>query len=356
MSSGNNLQEKGKFVIPDLWLKEDFIQIIFDHFKNINLLLPGISRSGDKSLSFRSNQQFWLNILNEQTKALKRVNLNKFQIVDWYPRSPGLFHTEKARYSRKLARKKIIKEDEAFLVYSPSGKEAMMQGGVGSIRFKPRQIEGENCWLCTATSDGYCHSGIPLAIPNRLINNIPFNSDTYFSITGKIIFLDDSFQDQFFSHVVRIPQIHILVESIKILSNDGYPVYITPMVFFQSHDNHQEHKVTYVTCQPNLTEIGSAVEWMEQYVDQYNGTIITDFDEQRRTFPHTKISLSDVMQGSASISQLSLPTQDTIEEINIIYNIYQNSTRKIKVTGNYNENIQGDYIQGDKNEELKKKF
>lgn len=60
-------------------------------------------------------------------------------------------------------------------------------------------IAGNEFWLCTATSDGYCHTGVPLAIPSQLIERVDFKLNYLYKITGQVKFLPEMLE-QHFSH------------------------------------------------------------------------------------------------------------------------------------------------------------
>jgi len=183
----------------------------------------------------------------------------------------------------------------------------MIEGGIGSVRFKPIIVREDEYWLCTATSDAYCHSGIPLAIPSDLIQEVDFESAHSYKITGEVKFLPE-FLERHFYHMRGVPQIYVLVDSIKQASKGGgSEVEITPMVFFKAeieelpylrHRSEENNNVTYVRCHANSSnELDGAAEWLVQYVDRYGGEIITNFDQQRPTFQDVPFSLQNVMAG-----------------------------------------------------------
>ena len=87
-------------------------------------------------------------------KALRWVRLDGFQITDWFPRAPGVYHTPGAESIRMVA-EHFKREENGVRFYSPTWKGSMIQGGICSVRFKSLKIEDEECWLSTATSDGY---------------------------------------------------------------------------------------------------------------------------------------------------------------------------------------------------------
>jgi hypothetical protein len=254
--------------------------------------------------TFVSNDQFWQAILTYEATPLSWIELPSFQLCDWFPRSPGLYHTEDARRQRKRAQNHLVNEDGVFH-YRPEGKNDMIAGGVGSVRFRPISIEGGDHWLCTATSDHYCHSGIPLAIPHGLMREIEIRDLGQFRIVGQLRFLPP-FLDEYFGHYTRVRQLYLQVSELIRTSNQGIPITVTPMVFFAAEGEHRrEHNVTYVQCSAfHDAEFDRAAEWIEGYVSQYGSSILTNFDQQRPTFAAVPFSLQSVMTNQLNNSAI----------------------------------------------------
>lgn len=274
---------------PHLMLVEKFL---IEHIRNVNLLRKPTLNQLVPDQEFSSNEDFWKSFITGQAKAMCWVKLNNFRITDWYPRSPGLFYTENAKWHRQQS-ERYRREENGVVFLEPYGKINMIEGGLGSIRFKTQLIDGEMNWLCTATSDTFCHSGIPLAISEYLMRQIDLESGSRFTITGQVCFLPDSLQPRF-SHVLRIPQIYVRIEKVEEVSKDFQPIFITPMVFFTNSER-RDH-VTYMTCHANdFAELDRAANWLEWYATKYEGEIITNFDEQRPTFDTAPFSLQKLM-------------------------------------------------------------
>lgn len=324
---------------------EQVINFLLEHFKNANLQKPGTFQQNETDFCFNSNEDFWKVLIRERNTAFKSLRLESFRIVDWFPRTPGLYHTKDALRARTDA-KHYLREERGIKFYDPHGKYHMIEGGVGSVRFKPVTVENQECLLCTATSDNYCHSGIPLAIPDRLVSKIDFDDyKLYFNIIGKVKFLPN-FLENHFRHMSRIPQIYVLVDDLEVVSTDrlAEPIKITPMVFFNTKSFRLQTEiekefqfnqgVTYVNCDAHSNEeLERACDWIQLYVSQYSGAIITNFDEQRPAFKAAPFSLQNIMNSD-------LFTDGNI--INIISTVNTNG-------GNYIESICGNYIEGNYN-------
>ena len=144
---------------------------LHDHLRHANLQRQGNTATTAPDLRCTSNEDFWNQILRSWQPGLRWVELVHFQVTDWFPRTPGVYHTSYAASVRREA-EHHKREEDGTVFYEPRGEFHMILGGLGTVRFKPVAVGGEKHWLCTATSDGYCHSGVPLAIPDHLMGSI----------------------------------------------------------------------------------------------------------------------------------------------------------------------------------------
>lgn len=310
------------------WRAEKFLS---EHVRNANLQSQGKTPLFARDLECSTNEQFWDTILGNRYLSLGRVSLVKFQVADWFPRSPGLYHTQDAFVARVEAERYLLEAD-GIQFYNPQGKNYMIKGGIGTIRFKPIPIEGEECWLCTATSDGYCDSGIPLAIPSRITQESSFVFDHLLRLTGQVRSLPEVLE-RHLRHLVRIPQIYVLVDSVERLVTSENPVKITPVVFFAHIGERSDREignVAYVTCRSDsFTEIDRAGEWLAGYVKRFSGRIITNYDQQRPAFEDAPFSLQNVMEGKLDPEELRLHFQNSNLIINVIKQI---NVRRLEVS------------------------
>jgi len=119
---------------------------------------------------YANNADFWRDVIDERIKAERNVVLRGFNVFDWVPRNPGLFHTSKAAMARMDAQYRVrlinalefedyVQVDSAppdaatfravttadesarSVIYTPEGKFLMLQGGIGCVRYKPLQLK-----------------------------------------------------------------------------------------------------------------------------------------------------------------------------------------------------------------------
>jgi len=285
-------------------------QHLIQHFRIANLQQkPRATNEGHQiDTSFSSNEEFWQLILDgNRPIQSRRINLIRFKLIDWFPRAPGVYHTKEGMEYRWRA-EEFVHEEGGRRFYKPEGKALMLDGGIGTIKFKPISIDSNELCLCTATTDGYCHSGIPLAIPSNLMENFNFQSN--FTLSGQIKFLPDFLENRF-RHVTRVPQIYVLIDVMSECENNEDPTYITPMIFWSREDEPNGRGfTTFVTCHPYSTnEIDRGANWLENYVQRYDGKVLTNFDQQRPTFRYVPFSLDNVLSAKVDTTVLHVTVQ-----------------------------------------------
>lgn len=321
---------------PIEYTKPEALSFIYDHLGNQRLVHPQkqaeIKNVTDKS--FHKNEEFWTEILNTtRYYNYRNVVLEGFQITDWFPRSPGLTYTLDAARSRENAKKHF--EPGSRSVYTPMGKDYEIKGGVGSYRFNPFEYEGTKYCLCTATSDGFCHTGIPLAIPLEWMGKIDFSAA--YKITGKYQHIDNSI-DKHFTHMSGLPKFYFLIEDlVEDRTVSTRSLVVTPVVFMHGKDG--ERLASYCTCYPdNPRDVDATSAWLQDYADRYDAKIVTDYDQQRPAFANVPFSLQNVMAGNVLLQQL------------LDFGFSQKDAEKLIIQINITGNFQGNLIVGNNNQ------
>ena len=179
-----------------LGLTYTYKPIIEYHISTANYhLAPTPATIQSKDYSSGSNEEIWWAIINETITHGMQIILNGFTLFEWFPRSPGLFHTEEGKRARNEVRyNNIIRTDkDGTIIYDPYGKASMLAGGVGSIRLRPIDLGSETYCLMSASSNGICHEGLPVALPNQLylkyIQQIRDKGGLICNLVGKLKFI-----------------------------------------------------------------------------------------------------------------------------------------------------------------------
>lgn len=286
--------------------------------------------------TFHNNSQFWGTVLHSPSfLGLRNVTLVNFQIIDWYPRSPGYAFTRKASEARKTAA--IFLEEGSEDTYTPTGKEYMLEGGIGSYRFYPFIYQGIKYYLCSATTDQFCHTGVPLAIPEQLIENIDFSK--LHNIHGCYQEIPDPIRG-YFKHLFHVPMFYFLVENVIPKQNADAPIFINPIVFMRG--NNGENMVSYCTCRADQDgALENAAEWLAGYAHRYDAKIITNYDEQLPFFSEAYFSLQHISTDEINLLKLKefgIPLSQIFMNWEIVMNKTDKS-KNISVIGNNNQNI-----------------
>src|SRR4051794_32593619 len=66
------------------------------------------SRAG-KDRTYGSNATVWSAVLDEKVRVGQCICLRNFVLSEWLPLSPGLFHTEDARWKREFAQQHLLR-------------------------------------------------------------------------------------------------------------------------------------------------------------------------------------------------------------------------------------------------------
>ena len=148
-----------------------------------------------------------------------------------------------------------------------------------------------------------------------------------------------------------IPKLYLFIE--EIITDDfsrnntvdlKKSINVTVAVSFIDKNDYQKQFASFVTFFPNKPgSFKNAVLWMEEYVNRYNGEIITDFDQQQNNYPDALFSLDKVMnlrikKEELTLQYLSLPEKSSSDIIK-----HQDLIIQLKGDLHMNEyNISGD--------------
>jgi hypothetical protein len=184
--------------------------------------------------------------------------------------------------------------------YTPEGKANLIeQGGIGTVRLRPRRIDGVDCWLATALTELHCHAGIPLAIPVNVMRKAGINWGDHVNLEGQVRFLHDAGLDHVAASVHHARPLIVFVEKLegKLIRGSSDPIVISPVALFASKrviggpSPYRQAGYTFVQCAAGHdAELDGASDWIEKYTRKYSGQVITNFDEQRPTLADAPLS------------------------------------------------------------------
>jgi len=241
---------------------------------------------------FESAQAFWA---NDGKVMLGEVSLKNFRLTDWFPRAPGVYWGPRAAMARDEVMMRPLNDDPYLGKYvSPASKMGLIEeGGIGSIRLRPRKIDDDICWLATALTgtEGHameCHQGVPLAVPKTAFDEAGVNWGDQVVIDGSVRFLQDVGLTDTAAYVHHARPLIVYVDKItgaKPKKGLG-PIIITPVALFESFESDERRydraQYTFVQCPAGEDSVlDAAGEWIGKYAEKFSGRIITNFDEQR---------------------------------------------------------------------------
>lgn len=256
---------------------------------------------------FHSNNELWEAFL--RTKQLRighRVTLQSFFIFEWFPRSPGLYFTERGRDARREAQNRIRTIDNGVIVFDPYGKMSMLDGGIGNVRLRPIVVGGRDLVLMSGSSDGECHAGFPLAVPLELyesiIDEIRARGAVVRTVSGILKAIPKDL-DFLYERYRDVPKLYLLVDEGKVPAvrksrSMGDLNVSVASSFLSEYEGSPKVYACYVNTDPgDPNSLQDRVRWMEQtYVAKgYGGKIVTDFDELENHFDSAIFGLSKIM-------------------------------------------------------------
>ncbi len=250
-----------------------------------------------ESQDITSEEQFWG---DEGIVAVGNIRLRGFRLTDWFPRAPGVYWSRWAGKAREQAWSEQSHSDpELGRSFSPKSKmDLIEEGGIGTIRLRPRRIDGIDCWLATALTGPECHRGVPLAIPDSVLRQARVDWGDPVDIRGRVRFLQDAGLHDTAARVQGVRPLIVFVEELKgATSRRGPgPIIISPVALFESVDSGSRYpeeraQYTFVQCAAGAdSELDAAIDWIGKYVRKYDGRVITNFDEQRPVLAEAPLS------------------------------------------------------------------
>jgi len=181
----------------------------------------------------------------------------------------------------------------------PERKMSLIEGaGIGTVRLRPRKIDGEDCWLATAMTGTECHSGIPIAIPDRVLRKAGVLWGDRVNLRGQVRFLQEAGLDEIAGRVHHARPLIVFVDELKGVDTrrSDEPIIITPVALFETKDFPEygafhEAQYAFVPCAAGHdSELDAAADWIEKYAALHGGRVITNFDEQRPVLADAPLS------------------------------------------------------------------
>jgi hypothetical protein len=249
----------------------------------------------------------WGRFVAEELFDTRRATLEHFHLFEWFPLAPGRFHTGEAQQMRAMAARSLTLQADGRTYYTPAGKASMVEGGIGAVRLRPRQVGGEPHYFMTASSSGVCHEGFPVLVPRRFYGPLKARMNAEGAVpatlSGEMRYIDGEVPG-FFSERRDLPGLYLHVDKVEALPapRAGVTRYLISVAaaFMGTFQGRDGQYVTYCSFDPAMAgEVERVTQWIEQFYvgGNYQGVVITDFDEVRPRFPGALFGLPDLLAG-----------------------------------------------------------
>jgi hypothetical protein len=237
-------------------------------------------------------------------------------------------------------------DSELGLIYTPESKMGLIEGGgIGTIRLRPRNIDGTLCWFATAVKNGHCHVGIPLAIPSAIIQQSGAEWGDVVNVKGHVRFLHDAGLDDVARELRDVRPILVVVDTLEAVAARGSvePIIITPVALFQANgDEYQRSKYSFVQCAAGSdSELDHATQWIEKYSSKHSGHIITNFDEQRPILADAPLSYQRLVDKTYDKSFIKEFTGTMVVTERIDKLVHEQNTFLGEIKMGHNINVNG---------------
>jgi hypothetical protein len=231
------------------------------------------------------------------------------------------------------------------------------EGGIGTIRLRPRKIDGEDSWLATAVTGRQCAGGVPLAVPDVLIRQAKIAWGDRVRLHGQVRFLHDAGLEDPAHHVHHARPLLIFVEEIEALRAKKLPpILITPVVLFgDAHANRERSKshnrwsnqlgYTFVQCPAGSDEeLDRAATWVGKYATKHGGQVITNYDEHRPMLSDAPLSYQRLVKKTFDRTVIEHLHMNGGKLADQIYNLVQEEVMSVNVTLGDGTIVYGDLV------------
>ena len=200
------------------------------------------SRKSPRDKVFSSDQGFWQ---ASSDLPLSTVNLQHFRLSDWFPRAPGVYHSNWAVEVRESVwdRDAVADPDLGLIVRPKSKMDLIEEGGMGTIRLHPRRIENVDYWLTSAVTGVQCAGGVPVAIPDELVRRGGYEWGDTVTIRGKVRILIDLGLEDSAKSVHHAAPLLVVAESVQRSARSQQkltPLLLSPVVLFSDAERNQK--------------------------------------------------------------------------------------------------------------------
>jgi hypothetical protein len=187
--------------------------------------IPKVEGPGEPLL-YEKEEKLWNDIIHtKEIFETSQISLKEFNILEWIPRSPGIYHTKLAEGIRKEATEYVLSDNSQ--VFDPYGKVRMVLGGIGCLRLNAVPVRSTMLKFLCATSSGYAHKGFIVAMPSdkfqKVGNLLQSKGAAKCNVSGKLCcyplevlnFFDEHLYSPEFLGDEKVPLLYLLVDHVS---------------------------------------------------------------------------------------------------------------------------------------------
>jgi hypothetical protein len=287
---------------------------------------------GQATDALDTNEEYWDLIRRDRLYEGTPVRLAGFYLTEWVPLTPGRFHSPDAARTRDMARYHIDSMDPVRGVdYRPMGKISMIRGGIGTVRLSSLHVADRSLHVLGATSDGVCHSGIPIVLSGEqyesAISGIREHGGIMADISGVMRVIPEVVKHHTDRLVLDVTDIRPRKATVSPTS-----VKATACIAFYTRAGQEPPDAySFITFRPGMPDaLDAAVQWLDRYVRRFSEDetprIVTDFDAYHDHFPDVEIPLKNVTRGVLDLRNLERHHPELMRSIHVHGDLFSNVT------------------------------
>ncbi len=300
----------GEALVKGLWEYFRLSDYFHVQFKN----LKGQQRKFDDVKNYWDSviEQSYLHNRNRRQRRLNvgdSVQLENFTITEWFPWLPGRYWTEWGATLRYMSHGYIMKKKPTKLkrydgnILRPHGKTLSVVSGIGAVRMREHTVEQTKFKVVSATTINDASSAIPILMTEKAYRKIRKIVETIGSVNATIQGVYSEMPaslDYLLNISLGIPRTCIYVGSQLLVKDEqqGNDVHVPA---WSIYDGKKENDINLAYCYFDVKDTdgpASAGEFLADYIDNYKGTPITDFDEKvsrlEATVPITQVTKENI--------------------------------------------------------------
>lgn len=260
----------------------------------------GTDAQSQVKFTFTTDKDFWTDVLNRRIGTGSVVELNRFVLSPYVPRSPGTYWKAESAAYRQAAERHVI-ESKKYTVYGPFGKTLHVLGGMGSVRMAPSR--GAQLLSASGLPKGWdgawngnpylghtmptSWTGVPVLIEGAAYDQFRHLPDmTQVTLRGALSALPQEYAKWLFGNE-GVPRLRLSVSSpAQIIPLEDPPsrgyYEVCPWTLFEYCPGSTAlRRYAYSYFHHNVFErdqADEAAEFIRNYVSERSGTILIEYD------------------------------------------------------------------------------